>query len=381
MDKNYENLVKSIEHLKTLTTVFSDKNNYEKMVDWNIYNDNYSKLNQLMSSPEIEMPKQLYDENGRQMILADIIEYIFFGRGYYAITKGGAEKKKLLKSKFIEIMLRYVNVLMCYESMTADKGLRKKFLEQLKNKIPEVGNEELFEKLKGFEGNVGISGEGDEEVNDYFDTILPKTAGGLWHEILVFAFLLRYDLGYIVPLLLHQKLLSGSDSVVPPDFLLITREKDIYGVEVGRKKEIQSGAFSLTTNIPTASVDTENSRNSDRCPLCKRWIQFCDRAIQDFSNLDKPLAPVEIKCLDGTCSFFPKEEIAEGKCPYTKYSRNKAKTMQHTHHPYADGKHYHYSCVLDKLSEPQKKLLIQANDLTALKTHYLYYAGLEMLFK
>ena len=80
MKKNYENLIKSIKHLEALEQTFSNKFNFSKENDWKIYKQSYENLNKLIS--EIEMHKQLYDEKARQMILADVIEYIFFGRGY-----------------------------------------------------------------------------------------------------------------------------------------------------------------------------------------------------------------------------------------------------------------------------------------------------------
>ena len=92
----------------------------------------------------------------------------------------------------------------------------------------------------------------------------------------MYVFLIRTDIGYVIPLLLSQRLIGRKGSLIPPDFLVITYDKNLYGIEVGIKKEIQSGSFSLQSNIPTATIDTINSRSSDRCPICKRWIPFCE---------------------------------------------------------------------------------------------------------
>lgn len=381
MKRNYDNLIKSVKHLQALNEVFSKPSNFSDKNDWKIYKDNYEKLSKAISS--IELFHQLYSEEGRQMILADILEYVFLARGYYALTGGGSEARKRKKSRFIEMILRFVNVLMCYESMTVDGKLRKKFLATLAGKIPDVGNEKLYAALIKFHGKVGLTAEesdADKKLNKYFDKMLPKTAGGLWHELLVFIFLLRHDLGYIVPLLLNQRFLSKSEALVPPDFLIITKAKNIYGIEVGTKKEIQSGSFALMTNIPTATIDTINSRSSDRCPICKKWIPFCEKVIKDFSDIDSkiPMKP-EIKCLV-ECDIYKSENIAKGICPYTKYSRYEAKTLEYTHIKYADGLHYHYLCVLKVLPKEKRELLIKSKDTTALKTHYPYYSGLEMLF-
>lgn len=381
MKTNYDSLIKSVKHLQALDEVFSEASNFSNKIDWDIYKENYEKLSKTISS--VELSSQLYSKEGRQMILADVLEYIFVARGYYALTSGGPVAKKQKMKKFVEMMLRFVNVLMCYESMTVDNKLRKSFLKKLQEEIPEVKKEKLFNTLLDFKGKVGLPQEksdADRTLNKYFDRVLPKTAGGLWHELLVFTFLLRHDLGFIVPLLLNQRLLSGSGALVPPDFLIITKDKNIYGIEVGTKKEIQSGSFSLSTNIPTATIDTINSRSSDRCPICERWIPFCEKVIRDFSNLDKkiPMTP-KISCLED-CDIYNKKDISEGKCPYTKYSRTKAKTLKYTDIKYADGLHYHYHCVLEALSKEKRKLLIESKDKTALKTHYPYYSGLEMLF-
>lgn len=383
MERAYDNVIKSINHLKILHDTFLKKENYEKEEDYTIYLENSEKLKTILSLPEVELYKQLYNEKSRQMILADIIEYIFLSRGFFFISEGtnSGDKKKEKKELFIKSVLYFVNLLMIYETMTIDNKIRKKFLENLSKTITEIKDEELFEKLKEFEGKVGLTekeSDADKELNKYFDRILPKTAGGLWHELLVYIFLLRNNLGYIVPLLLTQKFMSGKDILVPPDFLIITKDKDIYGIEVGIKKEIQSGSFSLMTNIPTATIDTINSRCSDRCPICKKWITFCDYIIENYADLGNILdSKSEIKCIE-KCNKFSKEDIIKGKCPYSKYSRNSTKKINHK---FTDGLHYHYKCVLESLSKEDKEKLIEAEDSTAIKTHYPYYAGLEMLNK
>jgi hypothetical protein len=188
---------------------------------------------------------------------------------------------------------------------------------------------------------------------------------------------LRHNLGYVLPLLLHQKIYSKTDHLVPPDFLVITKDKRTFGIEVGRKKEIQSGSFSLKTAIPTASVDTENSRNSDRCPICQKWILFCPVVISKFSDFSSDISRTELKCLN-SCTIFSRDEIVNGECPYSKYSRNGTQ-QAHTHHDYSDGKHYHYQCVLENVAEDKKEEIIEAEDVTAIKTHHPHYSGLESL--
>lgn len=375
MEKMLTRVEMSLEHLRVLHAVFSDKKNFtgNDISDFDLYKDNEAKLIDALSKLEFE--DQLYTQKGRQMILADVFEYIFLGRIYYSAKK--AEKRP----EFIKAILHFCNMLMCYEAMTVSPILRSKFLTELKLKVAEVGNEEYFNELIEFNGTVGLKKEESEapkKLNDYFDTLLPKTAGGLWHELLVYIFLLRNDCGYIVPLLLSQKLLGYSDHLVPPDFIIITKDKHIYGIEVGMKKEIQSGNFSLRTAIPTAMVDTINSRTSDRCPICKKWIIFCPYVIEEYSNLSKPVNKSEVRCID-VCNKFKPEEILQGKCPHTKYSRNKLKKQPSTDHDYADRRHYHYQCVLKKVDIEKRKQLESGDTAHALKTHLPYYAGLEGL--
>jgi hypothetical protein len=378
MEKFFGKMQEAIAHLNVLHEVFNNETNYtpqEKEDIYDIYKQNSVKLSNLVT--DLNLDSQLYSEKGRQMILADLIEYILFGRGYYSI------RNKQDKGKFIKLVLHLVNMLMVYDSLTVSKNLRDKFLQELKEKIPEVANEGKFSELENFTGNVGLKkgqSQASKELDQYFDSLLPKTAGGLWHELLAYVFLLRSDVGYVLPVLLSQRILSFKKDIIPPDFVVITYDKHIYGIEVGTKKEIQSGSFSLQTSIPTATLDTENSRVSDRCPICKKWIPFCDFVIERYSDLDQKIEKSEVRCLGG-CDKYSTEDIAKGLCPFTKYSRNKATTKPYANHPYANGLHYHYKCVLDKVSAEEKEKIIYAKDTIALKTHFPYYPGIEELIK
>jgi hypothetical protein len=366
------------DHLQILHRVFKRRSNFnpDELRDYKIYKENNDALK--VTLDELEFSEMLYSQSRRQMILGDFLEYIFLGRGYYSM------KNKEDKERYVKSILHFVNLLMCYEVMTVSSNLRNLFLSKLEKSIPRVAEEELYGDLVALTGTVGLTEEESDaprELNRYFDRLLPKTAGGLWHELLVYVFLLRHDIGHIIPLVLTQRFIGQSDNIVPPDYLIITSNKHIYGVEVGIKKEIQSGSFSIRTNIPTATIDTINSRTSDRCPICKRWIGMCPFVIEKFSNFDvdigRPDRP-EIKCLDD-CILYEPDEIANGNCPYTKYRRGWANTLDYTHHEYADGYRYHYYCVLENVPARMKRMIIAAQDRTALKTHYPYYSGLEVL--
>ncbi|MFX0207795.1 MAG: hypothetical protein ACFFDT_17535, partial [Candidatus Hodarchaeota archaeon] len=243
MEAIFKKLKYSVKHLEVLHQIFKNASNFSnnEQVDHNIYLENTKKLRKLVD--ELGLKDQLYAQNGRRMILADLIEYIYLGRGYYSM------QNKRDKRKFIKLILYLVNLLMGYEAITVSYSLRRKVLKGLASKIPQISNEKLFSDLMSSSETVGLpEREADarkKALNKYFDSILPKTAGGLWHELLTFVFLLRHDVGYIVPLLLTQRLIGLERNIIPPDFLIITYDRHLYGVEVGRKKEIQSGAFSL----------------------------------------------------------------------------------------------------------------------------------------
>lgn len=379
MNEFFDNTAQSIKHLQALHDFFNNPANYlipDEQTELNIYQTNLEEL--VNSFSEINAFKQLYNKDARQLILADLFEYFLLGRAFYSMgtTRVRFEKKE----HFTKGILHFVNLLMCFESITVNVQRRNKLLDYLITQVPSIEEEDNFDNLRDYTAEVGLPGsiEG-KTIGRYFDKLLPKTAGGLWHELLVYIFAIRNDLGYMLPLLLHQKIYSKSDHLVPPDFLIITKDKQIFGIEVGVKKEIQSGSFSLKTAIPTATIDTINSRNSDRCPICKQWINFCPFVINNFSNFNYDIVKIEVKCLTN-CNIYTREEILNGVCKYSKYSRGRAVTLAHTHHDYADNKHYHYHCVIENVTPAKRIEIIAAGDTTAIKTHYPYYLGLEELF-
>jgi hypothetical protein len=379
MEKIIENLEKSVEHIKSLNEFFSNPTNYDLVFEsdeYEFYEENLEGLKTAFSS--INLYEELYNPKSRQMILADLFEYIFLGRGFYAI--GNDRKSFQKKQEFTRGILHFVNLLMSYESLTVEVERRGNFLDYLSSQIPEINLEDGFDELRNYDDVVGIPKSGESKsVRKYFDKLLPKTAGGLWHELLVYIIILRNNLGYILPLLLHQKIYSRDDHLIPPDFFILTTDKKIFGIEVGYSKEIQLASFSFKTGIPILSVDTRNSRNSDRCPICNKWIGFCPIVIERFSDFEGevPKNP-ELKCLT-VCNIFSDEEIISGKCKYSKYARKKTK-MAHTQHNFNKGFHYHYKCVLDNVGQKKRKEIINAEDITAIKTHLPHYdvfKGLE----
>src|SRR2546423_12626533 len=102
----------ALKHIETLHDVFSKRSNFspDEELDFLIYKYNSYKLNESLN--ELDFSAQLYGAKGRQMILSDLYEYIFLGRGYYAL------KTRTDKSNFIRAILHFVNLLMSYEGLT-----------------------------------------------------------------------------------------------------------------------------------------------------------------------------------------------------------------------------------------------------------------------
>lgn len=244
MKQVYQNISISIKHLSILNETFSDDENFSDKDDHELYVENLQEIESI--SKKIGFASELYSEDDRQMKLADVLEYIFFSRGIFSLIDN---KNQLIKKNipdYLKLILRFVNLLMLYEVMTTDVRLRNTYLQNLRKKLKVLAKEKNLKKLLKWNKWVGLT---EKETprgapNDYFDSLLPKTAGGLWHEMLVFAFLLKYNAGYIFPLLLHQKVISLDQKLSPPDLIILHKKTNrYYGIEIGNLKERQSGGF------------------------------------------------------------------------------------------------------------------------------------------
>jgi len=432
MKSLFEKIELLAEHLILLDKTFKVKANYSSPIDYKIYSENERILKKIASHEKLKTANlktkdgdkavitafsfsdEVYSENDRQMKLADIIEYVLFSRGVYYLFQSDKFKQDRVAT-FLEINLRIVNLLMIYESLTVDKKLRDAFLNNLKEIIP--GEKGLHEML-AWENAVGLSTGNPkyskDAPNNYFDTLLPKTAGGLWHEILVYCFILKYNIGYIFPLLLTQKPISLVHKLSPPDLIILhNKTYRYYGIEIGNLKERQSGGFMAPSGIPIIPIDTTNARISDRCPSCSKWIGICPKVINDFSKSDisKPETKLtnEIRCLT-ECEHYTLDEKLNGVCKYMKFKYKNAKWK----FPFANGHHHHYHCCLtnnplvkykiknikswndlNRLNELIHKKELTDDELTEklelqsklkskysfIKTHSIYYSELSMLFK
>lgn len=297
---------------------------------------------------ELEALERFYDEFARQlypggrkdgqhatggryhrgMALNDLLTYVILGRGFYAATSSPEHRKA-----FVQILLRVVNKLLLQENISVDIQLRNGLLDSVSAlDLPHFHEDddqrERFDALRAFKGKIIWNEEGKEHYPT-MDAQLPKSRG-LAIELLVYLYLTQRNFGLVVPLLLHQRLLSSTGELAPPDFLIVKKDKRIIGIEVGSLKEQQNARFVSASSIPTVTAELDGDQPF-RCPKCEKWIPYCQKVVKTYaapSNAENPL-----RCVD--CVFYNggrcSEIILYGKKPRSKGWRR-----------------YHYSCVRDE---------------------------------
>ncbi|MGR3311042.1 MAG: hypothetical protein ACUZ77_09720 [Candidatus Brocadiales bacterium] len=351
-----EKLGISVSHLKCLDEVFSE------------HHDEYQRIDGILNSEEFkpiyeEISRELYAGGktasnshiklNRQMILGDIIEYIFSGRAYYYAAKS----KDNLKN-FYKLIFYSVNQILLYDTITVNPQIRKLYIEKLETKINNAllyekkGDQEIANAIK--ESDVKIwQNEWTTAIDDFIDSILPKTLGAP-KELIVFAEFIRLQIGIIVPLLLIQRIFGNKNPIAPPDFLILKGNKEVYGIEVGYKKELQSKEFSIRTSIPTFAVDLKNNMHN-RCPKCGENILYCDVVIENYSNgtlSDKMIERNEHRRV--FCNECP--NFDNGNCKFSNYY-GRVEGVNFNNHPLVSnaGRHYHTNCVKDDTYLYRKK--------------------------
>lgn len=344
-----EKLGVSVEHLRCLDEVFLEHNEEYRRID-NILNSfDYLPVyesfgRELYAGGKTSSNSRL--KLNRQMILGDIIEYIFSGRAYYHAAKSNENLRD-----FYKLILYSVNQILLYDTITIDPRLRRLYIEKLEENIPvdvlyeKDGDAELAENLK--RSNVKIwQPQWTKDIDFFIDSILPKTLGSP-KELVVFAEFIRLRIGIIIPLLLIQRIFGNKNPIAPPDFLILKGNKEIYGIEVGYKKELQSREFSIRTSIPTFAVDLKNNMHN-RCPKCGENILYCDVTIENYVNetLDDVMTErngkTRLYCSD--CRFFD-----NGNCKFSNYN-GRVEGEDFIDRPLESSKnrHYHTRCVKDE---------------------------------
>lgn len=343
-----EKLGISVEHLKCLDEVFTE------------HCAEYQRINDILNSEDYEpiykeISRELYAGGktaanshiklNRQMILGDVIEYIFSGRAYYYAAKSTEQLKH-----FYKLLFYSVNQMLLFDTITVNPELRKAYIEKLEEIIPsellyeKEGDDEIATEIK--ESDIRIwQTEWTSKIDDFVDSLLPKTLGAP-KELIVFAEFIRLQIGIIIPLLLIQRIFGNKNPIAPPDFLLLQSNKEIYGIEVGYKKELQSREFSIRTSIPTFAVDLKNNMHN-RCPKCGENILYCDVVIENYANgtMDNVITERngKKKLFCSNCANFN-----NGECKFSNYY-GWVEGVNFIGNPLEAklNRHYHTACVKD----------------------------------
>ena len=345
MKRLIDRLETSVKHLKVLDDVFYKNHT--------LYRSITNKLNSppfLSVMEEIEL--QVYaggkktrgkgKKLARQMILGDLVQYIFTGRAFYYGTLSDQHLKN-----FLRLILNTVNQLLIFDSITVNHKIRTKYINSLERNISNTllyekpGDQNVANSLKS--NTVKIEETGwNSDIDLFVDSILPKTLGNP-KELIVFGELVRLKKGIIIPLLLIQRTFGIKDPIAPPDFLIIKPNKDIFGIEVGYAKEGQSREFTLRTSIPTLAVDLKNNMHN-RCPKCGEIILYCDPVIDSYvdGTLNSKLDQTSGKFLCNSCPNFK-----NGNCIFSNYY-GYVGINNFAGKPLKQGNyHFHAACVLN----------------------------------
>lgn len=334
----------SVEHLKCLDEAFRE------------HNQEYQRIENLLTSEEFreiysDIAREIYaggkkprgnTQMARQMILGDVIEYIFSGRAYYYAAKTENNFRN-----FIKLILYCVNQILLFDTITVNPDIRRAYIEKLEERIPldqlyeKQGDQETAERLKDSDAVIWTD-EWSTEIDLFVDSILPKTLG-CPKELIVFAELIRLKKGIVIPLLLIQRTFGDKNPIAPPDFLLLKANKEIYGIEVGYAKEGQSREFSIRTSIPTFAIDLKNNMHN-RCPKCGENILYCDPVIEAYSNgtLIDETRNRGGKFYCGNCPNFN-----NGHCQFSNYYGTVVANRFNGEQCPTQNRHYHANCVLE----------------------------------
>jgi len=200
----------------------------------------------------------------------------------------------------MRIIFHTINQLLQQEHVTFFPDLRRKFMQFLESKnlqyyVEDDKYKKHYEEAKKFAGI--LTYEDHRRTYWALDHLLPKSVGTTI-ELVAYLYLLRNSGGYVVPLLLQQRLLGIRDHLLAPDYLLVVGRK-VYGIEVEQLgdtgKVRQSNEFVSETGIPVLTASVPNTIPL-RCCVCKRWILFCDAVIEKFCDISQPLGSDRIHC-------------------------------------------------------------------------------------
>jgi hypothetical protein len=230
------------------------------------------------------------------------------------------------------------NLLIVMEDISVDVNLRNEVLENLHNSLgssffENEPEQNAYNEIREYSGKI-VRPDGKEYEN-FFDSLMPKRVGNV-PELLVYAYLIRKNYGYVVPLLQAQRILGKKEFITPSDFLLLRSKGEVFGLEVGTKKESQIASFSTITSMPVFTVGIGDQRQPQpfRCGKCQRWIIYCDKVI-DACATNNDGDKQFLDC--SQCSEYNDSQCDYIVCHGRAYDHaNRIKTLR-----------YHYNCVRD----------------------------------
>ena len=332
--------------------------------------DDYRQVkSELRSLPGYSaIANQLYQGQAqRQMVLGDLLTYLLAGRGYWS-AHGESEAFQ----NYIAVIMYTVNLILIQETILSSRvQQRRLFLERLsQERIPgffaNAEEEEAYNKLIESEEQIRPG----HQLYKTMDSLLPKSAG-VAIELLVFAYLLKRAIGYIVPLLFTQRVFRGRENLAPPDYLILRPGNEVIGVEVGgglgiygapsRGKVDQVNRFVQDTTIPVVTVLMPHMQY--RCPICLAWPLFCPEVVEQVST-DWEGGRAFMSCVD--CHLFD-----GGGCQFILYKGKRE----------VGGKdaHYHYQHVKDEPYVVTRSLRTDADKRRKLRSYFPAVEGLERM--
>jgi len=380
MNYALERLHDTIENLEHINEILKENDEYKDQLDE--LNDQLKDFEDGRFLDKIYPP--ITDESkDRNMALSDMLQYMILGRGYYEVTSRQSDNTiNDSYQNFYKIVLKLINLLYLQDSILTQKenhDLREKLVEKLKNELSDDEDSSSYRKVEGWDSFLHQPW-GDREAEDgrnnvykKLDQLLPKVRGNP-NEFITYIHLLRKRTGYVIPLLTHQRIMGSPpnmqeeklvDKLTPPDLLILKKNKEIYGIEIGRGSDRQINKFTKSTGIPVITADT-NKISNHRCPKCMKWTLFCPFVIEN--GMDKRYRKKDqMQC--SQCGLVDKNN---GKnCEFSLIKKNIPE--------FYDGKaHYHYHCVKEHFENKEETLDIDDEDIF---TYFPYVKGLEVLQK
>lgn len=313
----------------------------------------------------------------------DDIDQKDIGNGIY-LNKNKKFRENLAKEILIKYLERcetskFFNFLKTYYNLKEIEIIIQKRIKRWNDIGKNVEIAEIKNKLLGYYKNKTIiSNDGclKKLCRDKTPPFLLKNVG-LATEMFVYIYLITQNYGYIVPLLLHQRLYSNIEEIlskkineeeaikekyvmIPTDFLLLSKGKT-YALELGRGKTELISTLASIAAIPTIYIDATlnvGHKFGYKCNYCFNSFDVCNKYIENF-KIGKTKEKLDCK----ECEYSD-----ECKSKVYEYKLCKDKKII---------KHIHVSCYND-MKKKYKDALIINEEKGAMPT-YPAVTGLEKL--